>query len=178
MSGQVAARYGKSLLQLATESKSEDRVFQEMISLGELVAESDDLKSLLQSPIIKANDKKAILAKVLKDFSSLTNKFVALLVDKGRENSLSPISQNYIQRYREMKGMAIATVRSAVKLDDKTLSKVEKYLKSMLGKEDIDLTNEIDPDVLGGMVIQFEDKVLDLSVARELKEYRKELIYN
>lgn len=178
MAGQVAARYGKSLISLAKDNKQEDRVYQEMKSILDLVSKNQEFQELIENPIVQAKVKKDIILKVFSNYGDLTKKFLTLLVDKRRENDLTNIAKNYIERYHRLKGMANATVKSAIKLNDDTINKITKYLKGMIGMENIKLENIIDPKVLGGMVIQFEDKVLDLSVANELKEYRKKLIYN
>lgn len=101
-----------------------------------------------------------------------------MVVSRKREDLLAEMAGDYQTRYRDANGMASAVVRSAIELNEEVLDNVKRYLRSMIGKEEIELTNVIDSSVIGGMVVQYEDKVLDLSVARELREIRKQIIIN
>ena len=80
--------------------------------------------------------------------------------------------------YDQNKGVVKVSVKSAIALDDKSLEDVKRYLKGLVKEDDLQIVNTVDPSVIGGMVIQFDDKLLDLSIAKELKEIRKQLIYN
>ena len=55
---------------------------------------------------------------------------------------------------------------------------MKSYVSTLLGKADINLTNDVDPTIIGGIIIKHEDKLLDKSVSKELREIRKQLIYN
>ena len=88
------------------------------------------------------------------------------------------VAQYFISAFNEINGIAEATVISAVALSDETLLKIKSYASGLLGKADIALKNEIDPSIIGGIVIKHEDKLLDMSVSKELREIRKTLIYN
>ena len=67
---------------------------------------------------------------------------------------------------------------SATALSEETLAKLKKYVEQLVNKSDIQLSNEVDPSIIGGIIIKHEDKLLDNSVSRELREIRKQLIYN
>jgi F-type H+-transporting ATPase subunit delta len=77
-----------------------------------------------------------------------------------------------------MKGISQATVVSAVPLSDKNLSQMQSYVEQLLNQSDIQLQNEVDPSIIGGVIVKYEDKLLDKSVSKELREIRKQLIYN
>lgn len=177
-STRIALRYSKSLLDLATQAGDLDGIKADMDTVIDTCSESKELVSLLNNPIVKASDKKAVLAKVFKSTSATTQNFIDFLVDKKREGELPLVAQNYIASYNNMKGIATATVISAVELSEETLSKIKSYITGILGKEGIELTNEIDPSIIGGVIIKHEDKLLDMSVSKELREIRKTLIYN
>jgi F-type H+-transporting ATPase subunit delta len=178
MSSRVASRYAKSLLDLAQSQSVDGKVYEEMLSFGQLTSESTDLKDLLNNPIISGTDKLKVLGKVFEGASDLTKSFVELVVGRKRESELANIANVYVQRYDELKGVTKVTVKSAIALDNKSIEDVKRYLKGVVAKDDIQVENVIDASVIGGMVIQFEDKLLDLSIAKELKEIRKQLIYN
>lgn len=177
-SSRIASRYSKSLIALATESGVLDDVKSDMDSIAAICADSRELVSLLKNPIVTSDDKKAILGKVFKDANATTQNFIAFLVDKKREAELPMVAQQFIAEYDEMKGIAKATVISAVELSKETLDKVRSYITGILGKEGIELTNTIDPSIIGGLIIKHDDKLIDMSVSKELREIRKTLIHN
>jgi F-type H+-transporting ATPase subunit delta len=77
-----------------------------------------------------------------------------------------------------LKGISQATVVTAIPLSDKMLTDAKKYVEKVIGKSDIQIINEIDSTIIGGIIIKYEDKLLDQSVSKELREIRKQLIYN
>ncbi|MCB0734891.1 MAG: F0F1 ATP synthase subunit delta [Flavobacteriales bacterium] len=178
MSSRVAARYAKSLLDLTSEKGSSDAVYAEMQALKNLIKESSDLADLLRNPIVSTTHKRTVLAKIFSGMSEDTRSFVDLVADRKRESDLVDMAQNYIERYDALKGIGRAEVRSAIPLNNDTMERVKTYLQNVAGAGEIQLENVIDPSVLGGMVVHYEDKLLDMSVATELKEISKQLIYN
>lgn len=144
----------------------------------ELCAGSKELMSLLKNPIIKASQKKAALDKIFDSCTTTSKEFVALLVEKRREDELPMVAQQFIEAYDRQKGIARATVISAVPLSNDMMDKLRSHVKGMIAADEIELTNEVDASIIGGLVVKHEDKLLDMSVAKELREIRKELIYN
>jgi F-type H+-transporting ATPase subunit delta len=174
----IATRYSSSLLDLAKSGNKLDAVKDDMDVIVKIYAESKDLRSLLNNPIVKIEDKKAVLAKVFAGTDDTTRDFIGLLTDKRREGELANVATNFISSYNEMKGIASATVVTATALTVDALADMKSYVSTLLGKADIDLTNDVDPSIIGGIVIKYEDKLLDKSVSKELREIRKQLIYN
>lgn len=174
----IASRYSKSLAHLATEANSLDSVYQDITDIRLALTESRDLAAVLQSPIVKAEQKKSILSQVLKGQNPLTVQFALYLVDKKREMFFAGICDAFINHYHQLKGIAKAKVTSAFTLDKATIESVKKYLSSTFSKDEILIENVVDKSVIGGMVIQFEDRLLDMSVRKEIQEIKKQLIYN
>lgn len=177
-SSRIAGRYSKSLLDLAVERGQLEEVKSDMDGVAEICGSSKELVNLLQNPIIQVKDKKAILSKIFSTSSKTTKLFIDFLVDKKRENELPLVAQQFVASYNHMKGIAKATVVSAVPLSSDTMNKVQKYITGLLGKGEIELKNEVDASIIGGVIIKHEDKLLDMSVSKELREIRKTLIYN
>ena len=149
-----------------------------MDEIVDICAESKELRSLLNNPIVKVEDKKAVLAKVFANTDETTRNFINLLADKKREGELANVATHFIASYNEMKGITSATIVSATALTDEALAQMKSYVGSLLGKADIELTNDVDPSIIGGVIIKHEDRLLDKSVSKELREIRKQLIYN
>ena len=174
----IATRYSSSLLDLAKSGNKLDAVKEDMDVIVKIYTESKDLRSLLNNPIVKIEDKKAVLAKVFAGTDDTTRDFIGLLTDKRREGELANVATNFISSYNEMKGITSATVVTATALTGDALANMKSYVSTLLGKADINLTNDVDPTIIGGIIIKHEDKLLDKSVSKELREIRKQLIYN
>jgi len=177
-SSRIASRYSKSLYDLAKQGEELSSVKNDMDTVADVCSGSKDLINLLRNPIVTTKDKQAVLAKVFSSCSPTTLNFISYLVGKKREAELPMIADQFISSYDEMKGISRATVVSAIPLGDSTMNKLKSYIKGLIGSEELELKNIVDPTIIGGMVIKHEDRLLDLSVAKELREIRKELIYN
>ncbi len=177
-SSRIAQRYSKSLLSMATSNGKLEEIKDDMIVVANICSESKELRNLLKNPIVNASSKKTVLSKVFSGAQQMTQDFIAFLVDKKREDELHLVAENYLSEYNEIKGIAKATVVSAIALTDEKLAQMKSYVEELLGKADIVLTNEVDPSIIGGIVVKHEDKLLDKSVSKELREIRKQLIYN
>lgn len=178
MSSRVATRYAKSLLDLAQEQSVDDKVYADMLAFRELALGSPELRSLMRNPIVSGADKLKVLNVLFEGANELTTRFVKLVVDRKREAELSNIAEVLVEKYDELKGVTKVAVKSAIALDASSLDGLKRYLSGVISKDEIQIENEVDSSVIGGMVIRFEDKLLDLSIAKELKEIRKQLIYN
>jgi F-type H+-transporting ATPase subunit delta len=177
-SSRIASRYSKSLFDLAIQENKIEQIKADMHLIDSMCKSSADLIILLKNPIVKAEDKKAIMLKLINETDKSTQDFILLLIDKKREEELPYIASQFISSYNQMKGISQATVVSAVPLSDKNLSQMQSYVEQLLNQSDIQLQNEVDPRIIGGVIVKYEDKLLDKSVSKELREIRKQLIYN
>ncbi len=177
-SSRIAARYSKSLIDLATQNGVVDDVKGDMDVVVEICKSSKELSNLLRNPIVNTKDKKSALNAIFAECSATSLNFIQFLVEKKREAELPLVAEQFISTYDAMKGISRATVVSAIPLSPETLERVKVYVKGMIGSSELELTNEIEPNIIGGMIIKHEDRLLDMSVAKELREIRKELILN
>lgn len=177
-SSRIASRYSKSLFDLAIQDNKIEQIKEDMLFIEAICESSNDLIALLKNPIVKAESKKAVMLKLIGEKDKSIQDFVSFLIDKKREEELPSIASQFIASYNQMKGISQATVVSAVPLSDKKLSQMQSYVEQLLNQSDIQLHNEVDPSIIGGVIIKYEDKLLDKSVSKELREIRKQLIYN
>ncbi len=178
MSSRVAYRYAKSLLDLAQSQSVDGEVYEDMLAFSQTASDSIDLRNLLSNPVVSGSDKLKVLNVIFEGSNELSKSLVALVIERKRESELANIANVFIQKYDALKGVTKVEVKSAIALDEKSLEDVRRYLVGVVKDDEIQVENVIDPAVIGGMVIRFEDKLLDLSIAKELKEIRKQLIYN
>ena len=174
----AANRYAKSLLDLSVEQGQLEQVFEDMQSVSETVSGSRDLQVMLNSPVIKPDQKAEVLAKVFGgQIGELTFKFIQLITDKGREGLLGGIAASYIIQYKAHKKVSQAEVISAAPLDAELRAKVEQMLQQ-LAPGMTELKETIDPEVIGGYILRVGDQMVDASVRTQLRELRREFTEN
>ena len=169
----IAHRYAKSLLELAVEKGQLEAVFSDMKGMNELINESRDLFLMLKSPIIQTEKK----AKVLKtgfegNLHELTYAFMQLLTRKKRENIIPEISQAFVQQYNTLKKITHVDLTVAAEPDQAMMDKVLKVLKEQAGLVEIEMNTQIDPDIIGGFILRYDNKLYDDSVVSRLKEMK------
>lgn len=161
-------RYAKALLDLSEEKSVSAAVASDMSALREALASSRELQVYLASPVVKPFQKKNVLAQVFSGLSELTRHFVDLVVDHGREANLSAIAASYLESYRRRQGTVSATVTSAVALSDAQRAQIESAIKAS-GAKSVELREEVNPDLIGGLVVRVGDKQIDTSIAQTLR---------
>lgn len=171
----VAVRYAGALHALAGKAGGLDKVEQDLILASEAVASHSGLKQALVSPTVADAVKRSVLEKVFKGkVSDTVLHFLFVLVDKGREEYLPTILEAFQERLRAEKGEVEAHVRSAKKLTAELRKSLEKNLETFAGKK-IKLTEEVEPELIAGMVIVVGDRVIDTSFRHQLSEIQEKL---
>jgi len=175
MSYRIASRYAKSLIDLAAEQGKLDRVLEDM-DMFVAVAKVRDMQLMLKSPVVTTDRKAKVFAAIFGGkVDPLTFAFLDIILKKGRESNLSEIAEEFIHQYREIKGITIVQVTSAEVLSAETLESIRKKLvDSKLTHGNIEFKTSVDPTLIGGFVISFEDKLYDASVRHQLDLLRKE----
>lgn len=174
----AANRYAKSLLELAVEQGQIEQVYEDMQKVSETVSASRDLQVMLNSPIIKPDQKARVLAEVFGGkIGEMAFKFINLITDKGREGLLGGIAGAYIIQYKAFKNVSQAEVISAAPLSEESKKKIEEMLQK-LAPGMAELKETIDPNVIGGYILKVGDQMLDASVSSQLRELRREFTEN
>jgi F-type H+-transporting ATPase subunit delta len=175
----LAGRYAKSILDLATEKGQLEAVYADMKYLQAVCTASSEFVNLLRSPIIKADQKNSIIDAVTKDkVSALTNAFSVLLVKKGRERDLPEMATAFIEQYNALKGIHQVTLTTAVEVSDILKKSIEDKVKAENKFATIELTTKTDEALIGGFVLEFDNNLLDASIARDLKDIKKQFLHN
>ena len=171
-------RYAKSLFGLALEQNTLEQCREDMQFIADTCANSRDLSLLLKSPIIKTDQKIAIFQAIFYDkLSQISVSFVNIITSKRREPLLEGIANSFITLYKAHKNIETATVSTAFELDDSLRFEVLDYIKSQ-GKQDVELSEIVDKNLIGGAVIRMGNRQLDVSVAKAIKDLRKSFSNN
>ena len=161
-------RYAKALLDLSEERSRSAEVAADMQQVREALSSSRELQVFLASPVVKPHQKKTVLAEVFGGLSELSRSFVNLVVDHGREGNLSAIASSYLESYRRRQGTVSATVASARALTPEQRAQIESAIMAA-GAKAVELHEEVNPDLIGGLVVRVGDKQIDTSIAQALR---------
>ena len=173
---QVAARYAKSLLDLAQEQGSLATIKQDMDLLATTMAGSRDLRLLLRNPIVKHDKKLSILTAIFQGkVSEMLMRFFQILTSKNREAALEHIGDEFLAQYNALMGVQVAEVTSATPLTPATRAEIERMVKQQTGLADVSLTEKVDASLIGGFVLRVGDQQIDDSVKGNLRRLRTSL---
>ena len=170
----IATRYAKSLLGLALERNELDKTYADMEWLQSVCKSNPDFVSMLRSPVIKSDTKGKIGMAVAKDhISQLTREFMRLLITKGREGALPEISAEFIKQYKEYNKIYSVRVTTAVPLSSELKEGILNYIKSNTGLQNLELETVVREDIIGGIILQLGDKIVDASISYDFKQIGK-----
>ncbi len=174
----AAKRYAGALLGLASEMKRTDEVASDMHMMHNWIKTSYDLKLFFQSPIIDRAKKRKVIDALFKwKINELTERFLYLLVEKGREALTDPIAVEFATLHDQLLGIADADLKAAYGFDAQDKSKVQSKLERLTGKK-IRISIGIDRSLVGGFLAQIGDTVYDGSVRRQLEILKQQLAGN
>lgn len=172
----IGVRYAKALMQASVEDNLLENVKNDMLYIDGIVKSVPEFNQILLSPIIKPSEKQNIFKVAFStSLSALTVKFLDLLITHRRESRLEDIIRNFLDQYRNYKGIITASLVTPVAIDEATKNKIAAFLQSKYNKT-IELKPTIDPSILGGFVLQVEDLQYDSSVQTRLRKVRQELM--
>lgn len=175
----LAARYAKSLIDLANEKELLETVYNDMLFLQALCKESREFLALLRSPVVKADKKVAIVAAVTKGkISELTNAFNRLLITKGRESVLPEISTAFVDQYKQQKGIHTITLTTAVTVSEDVKKQIISQVQSQSNMNNIDLKTSVNEEIIGGFVLEIGDQLVDASILYDLNKIKSQFLNN
>lgn len=176
LSGAVARRYAQALYDIALEARLLDNFESELKTLAEGIEGNPEIRKILYNPRVSPGDKKDLLRQVFAgQFSTQIQSFVDLAIDRRRQNFIVAIYQEFKLLADAARNILEAQVKSAVGLDEAQQQKLQTNLSKLTGKS-IRLVAEIDPSLIGGVVVKIGDRVIDGSVAGRLAKLRETLV--
>lgn len=175
----VAYRYARSLMQLAQDRGELEAAREDMFLVAETCANSRELRQLLKSPVIKADRKIKVMGRLFGGkVGSMTERFIDILIRKGREGMLPEIAQAFQSAYRHDQNILLAEVKSAVPLNERSRAQVKKMAEERHPGKSITLVETVDPSLIGGVIVRIGDEQIDNSVSRRLSDLGRKFSEN
>ena len=166
--------YARALFDAAKEEGRLERVRDELAQVVEATREVPELRELLRSPQLDPRARAAALNDVLSGSEELLRNFLLLLADKGRTGSLEEIAREFERLLAEHEGVVHAELTTAVELSDEEADKLLGQIAEASGRK-VEATRTVDPDLIGGIVLQVGSHRLDASVRGRLERLRRKL---
>ncbi|KAK5661031.1 hypothetical protein OQA88_12410 [Cercophora sp. LCS_1] len=171
--------YATALYTAAVKTSSLEPTARAVASLGNLVQKDPKLVAILDAPTLSAADKSAVVAELVKaaGVSGETVKnFLATLAENNRLGLLPGVTSKFAELMSAARGEIEVTVTSAQPLDNKTLNRLEAAVSKSqyvgAGKK-LKVTNTVNPDIVGGLVVEIGDRTIDLSVSSKIAKMNK-----
>lgn len=175
----LAGRYAKSLVDLSVEKGELENVYKDMQYLQAVTRSNRDFVNVLKSPVISSDKKQSILEAITGGkISELTTLFNRLLIRKGREANLPEITGAFIEQYKQKKQIHGMRLTTAAPVSDSLKQEIVEKVKSQTGIRNIELTAEVDEELIGGFVLQVGDMLIDASIAYDLNIIKKQFLDN
>jgi F-type H+-transporting ATPase subunit delta len=175
ITGKISARYAKALYKFAEERKQEESIYNEMKIVANSFFEVPELKEALANPTLTAQKKKDLLitaagTQVCAEFK----RFVDLVVEHKREEYFQSISLVYQDLYRKEKNIVISKIISANPISEAEELRFKEAVKSVTDGT-IELEKCVDPDLIGGFILNVETYQLDASIKSQLRMVKSKL---
>ena len=166
----ITTPYAEAFLQVAESRKEVDEVVDQAKAVLSLWHESPELRQAMSSPVLEVDAKKAVLEKLFSD--QLTPSFLnllKLLADRQRIGVLDAVLDRMLELYREQRNIALANVISATALSEEQQAELSKKVQAVAGTDKLEFNLSVDPDLIGGFVVKVGSKVIDASLAGQVR---------
>ena len=174
MQSRAAIRYAKAIYDVANEENSVNEVYKDMSLIKELYGSSIDFKNLLSNSQINYQDKKRAILSLTEKDNALTEKLIELLIHNKRIIIIGDIAISFIELYNEQNNIKEATVITASPINKELESEILSKI-NISNVKSVNLTNIVDPNIIGGFIIRFDGKEYNASVKQNLNNLKKEL---
>jgi F-type H+-transporting ATPase subunit delta len=171
---EIARIYAHSLFEAAEGRGKVDEIKQQLDQFVDALDSNKELRLFLYSPYFSAEEKSDGIDRIISGAEPEFVNFLKLLAEKHRLPAIQRIQGQYEGFWADYKKLLPVTVTSAVELPQETIDKIGSSVEAQTGRK-VELTSEIDDSIIGGIVLQVGNMVLDASIHGRLEELRKQV---
>ena len=167
--GVISVRYARALLKSATDANIEDTVYADMQLLAKSYIEVPVLRHTIDNPMLSKEKKQALLITALggEKVSALSKSFVDLVLKEDRENMIQFMANSYVTLYRKQKNVIRGKLTTAAQVSADTVQKMRSLVESNT-QGTVEFETEVDPDIIGGFILEYDTFRMDASVKSKL----------
>lgn len=172
----VTDRYAAAFLELAEKHDLLDKFDLDLALVKETFISNNDLKDFLEHPLIQSNDKKEVIDKIFREHISVyTLNLMKLLIDKNRFFMILHLVEHYKKLLNKKRNISNAQIITAIEIDEEVKNTVKQKLERVFSKN-INIETVVDKEIIAGMIVKIDDKILDGSIKTKLENMKRQLI--
>lgn len=171
----LADKYALAIFEIAEDTSSIQNMYKQLLGVQDLLKSNEDLSNFIYNPLVPKVSKKEVTQKIFADsIETMLLNFLLVLIEKERISLFDAICKAYKKFMNEKENIVDVKVTTARAMSAEQETEVVEKVSKMLNKKVV-LNKHIDEKILGGIVIQVGDKLIDGSVLRQLKNIRRSL---
>jgi F-type H+-transporting ATPase subunit delta len=171
---EIAAVYARSLFEVAKEQDKLDLVREQLGEFAGALDQTRELQVFFFSPYFSTAEKEDGLDRAVSGADPVVVNFLKLLIENHRMPVIFRVRREYERLWEEENKLLPVRVTSAVELDSATVSQIGDRIAEQTGRK-VELSSEVDPDILGGIVVRVGNSILDASIRNRLEQLRRQV---
>lgn len=172
----IRVRYAKAFFTLAKEKNKLEQLKTDIQNIFEICNKSTDFIQLLESPVVASSKKAELISRIFKGQTDpITLKFLLLITNNKREVHIPGICRNFLDLTRKDQNIKSAVMVTATEINSKTVEKIKVLIEKELTAT-IELSCQVEPEIIGGLILRIDDKQYDASVNTQLKKIKQTLL--
>lgn len=172
----IARRYAHALFDTARKDGTLERVETDLEMIDALIRTQPNLLRIMRAPTIPRAQKKGLVGRLFENqISSLTLRFLYLLIDKRREATLPEVNREFQALSNAARNVLPAVATAATRLTAEERAGLVQMLARRTGKT-IELQEEVDAELIGGVIVRLGDTIIDGSIAGQLRRLHQQLL--
>jgi F-type H+-transporting ATPase subunit delta len=171
---EIAQVYARALFEVATEHDSLDEIRDQLGAFADAMHDNRQFAVFFFSPYFSVAEKKNGLRAAVKDPNPEFENFLEALIERHRMPAIFRIRTEFDRLWDEERRLLPVNITSAVTLDDATIKGIGDRIGSQVDRQ-IELSTNVDPDILGGIVLRVGNLILDASIKNRLEQLRQQV---
>jgi F-type H+-transporting ATPase subunit delta len=171
---ELARVYSEALFAAAKESGKIDLIREQLRQLVDVLTKRKELNVFFFSPLFSTREKKDGMGRALVGADEIFVNFLKVLIDNHRMPVIFRIQRQYETLWQEENRLLPVAVTSAVELDEQTVRLIQERIEQQTGRR-VELTRRVDEGILGGLVVQVSNMILDASIRNQLEHLRRQV---
>jgi F-type H+-transporting ATPase subunit delta len=171
---EIATVYARSLFEVAKDQDKLDVVRDQLGAFADAMSETRELQVFFFSPYFSTQEKEDGLKRAVTDADPVVLNFLELLIEKHRMPVIFRVRATYDRMWEEENKLLPVEITSAIELDKDIVKQLGDRISEQTGRK-VELSSRVEPDILGGIVVQVGNSVLDASVRNRLDQLRRQV---